>query len=120
MNVRTVLFGLGTVTGIAYLVIGVLGAWWPGHWDDAAAGDQIMWGVLLVGGGVAVLAGLRIIDRSPRWPARSSIGLGAVAGALVIFWTVIVLVVAVTLAVLGVVYARRLAAPPSTASDTRA
>ena len=119
MNVRTVLFVLGTVTGIAYLVIGVLGAWWPGHWDDAAASDQITWGALLVGGGVALLAGLRIIDRSPRWGAIL-IGVGAVAGALVIFWTVIVLVVAVTLTVLGVVYARRLAAPPSTASDTRA
>ena len=118
MNVRTVLFGLGTITGIAYLVIGALGAWWPGHWDDAAASDQIAWGVLLVGGGVAVLAGLRIIDSSPRWGAIL-IGVGAVAGALVIFWTVIVLVVAVTLAVLAVIYARR-PAEPSTASDTRA
>ena len=33
------------------------------------------------------------------------------AGALVIFWTVIVLVVAATLAVLAVIYARRLAEP---------
>ena len=72
-----------------------------------------------VEGGAAVLAGLRIIDSSPRWGAIL-IGVGAVAGALVIFWTVIVIVVALTVAVLAVVYARRLAAPPSTASDTRA
>ena len=35
----------GTITGIAYLVIGALGAWWPGHWD-ARAIDQIIWGAL--------------------------------------------------------------------------
>lgn len=118
MNVRTALFWLGTITGVAYLVIGALGAWWPGHWDDAAASDQILWGALLIGGGVALLAGLRIIERTPRWGAIL-VAVGAVAGALVIFWTVIVILVAVTLAVLAVVYARRLASP-STASDTRA
>jgi hypothetical protein len=118
VNVRTALFWLGSITGIAYLVIGALGAWWPGHWDDAAAGDQILWGALLVGGGAALLSGLRLIDRNPRWGAIL-IAVGAVAGALVIFWTVIVIVVAVTVAVLALVYARRLASP-STASDTRA
>jgi hypothetical protein len=118
VNVRTALFWLGTITGVAYLVIGALGAWWPGHWDDAAAIDQVLWGALLVGGGMALLAGLRIIDRSPPWGAIL-VAVGAVAGALVIFWTLIVILVAVTLAVLAVVYARRLASP-STASDTRA
>ena len=118
MNVRTTLFWLGTITGVAYLVIGALGAWWPGHWDDAAAIDQVLWGALLVGGGMALLTGLRIIDRSPRWGAIL-VAVGAVAGALVIFWTVIVIIVAVTLAVLAVIYARRLAETP-TASDTRA
>jgi hypothetical protein len=67
---------------------------------------------------VALLAGLRIIERTPRWGAIL-VAVGAVAGALVIFWTVIVILVAVTLAVLAVVYARGLASP-STASDTRA
>lgn len=100
------------------MLIGALGAWWPGHWDDAAASDQVLWGVLLVGGGAALLAGLRIIERSPRWGAIL-VAVGAVAGALVIFWTVIVIVVALTVAVLAVVYARRLASP-STASDTSA
>ena len=58
----------------------------------------------------------RIIERSPRWGAIL-VAVGAVAGALVIFWTVIVIVVALTVVVLAVVYARRLASP-STASDT--
>jgi hypothetical protein len=118
VNVRTALFWLGTITGVAYLVIGALGAWWPGHWDDAAASDQILWGALLIGGGVVLLAGLRIIERTPWWGAIL-VAVGAVAGALVIFWTVIVILVAVTVAVLALIYAPRLASP-STASDTRA
>lgn len=119
MSVRSALFWLGGLTGVAYVLAGVLGGWWPGHWDDAAAGDQIIWIVLLVGGGVALLAGLRLIERSPRWGAIL-VSVGAVAGALVLFWTVIVVVVAVALAVLSVVYGRRLAEPPPSASDTRA
>ena len=35
--------GLGMFTGVAYLIVGVAGAIWPGHWDDAAASDQIVW-----------------------------------------------------------------------------
>ena len=101
---RTWLFGLGTVTGIVYLAAGVLGAWWPGHWDDAPASDQVIWAVL------------RLIERSP-WLGAVLVSVGAVAGALVVFWTIIVLAVAVALVVLSVVYARRASAEP-TAADT--
>ena len=38
--------GLGMFTGVAYLIVGVAGAIWPGHWDDAAASDQIVWAVV--------------------------------------------------------------------------
>jgi hypothetical protein len=110
--VRTALFWLGWFTGVAYLIIGVLGGWWPGHWDDAAALDQILWIVFLVGGGIFLLAGLRIIDRS-RWPGAVLVSVGAVAGALVIFWTGVALIVAVALVVLSVLYARR---PPPPAA----
>ena len=110
MDVRSALFGLGYVTAAAYLVAGVLGAWWPGHWDDAPAFDQVIWGVLLVGGGVMILAGLRTIERWPRWGAIL-VSVGAVAGALVAFWTGIAVVLAMALGVLSVVYGRRLAEP---------
>lgn len=119
MSVRSALFWLGGPTGVAYLLAGVLGGWWPGHWDDAAAGDQIIWIVLLVGGGLALLAGLHLIERSPRWGAIL-VSVGAVAGALVLFWTVIVMVVAVALAVLSVVHGRRLAQSPPSAPETSA
>ena len=98
--------GLGKFTGIAYLIVGVAGAIWPGHWDDAAASDQIVWAVLLVGGGLAVLAGLRLL---PRAPARGGmlVSIGAVVGALPIFWALLPLLLAVALIVLSVLYARR-------------
>ena len=103
---RKTLFVLGRLTGVAYLIVGLLGGWWPGHWDDAAAIDQILWIVFLVGGGIALLGGLRIIDRS-RWPGAILVSVGAVAGALAIFWTGIVLLVAGALVVLSVLYARK-------------
>ena len=108
---RKTLFVLGWITGVAYVVIGVLGGWWPKHWgDDAAASDQIVWIVLLAGGGLLLLAGLRVIDRS-RWPGALLVSVGAVTGALAIFWTGVVLLVAVALVVLSVLYARRGPAP---------
>jgi hypothetical protein len=119
VSVRTALFVLGYITAAAYVVGGALGAWWPGHWDDAPASDQVIWGVLLVGGGILVLIGVRLIERSPRWGAIL-VSVGAVAGALVLFWTLVVPLAAGALAVLSVVYGRRLAELPSSASETRA
>lgn len=113
--VGKILFWLGGVTGIVYLLAGVLGGWWPGHWDDASASDQVVWIALLVGGGIALLAGLRLIDRS-RWAGAALISAGALVGALPIFWTGIVLLAAVALVVLSVLYARRLSAARSRAA----
>ena len=59
------LFWLGGLTGVAFIVIGIAGGIWPGHWDDAPASDQILWVALGVGGGLALLAGLRLLPRSP-------------------------------------------------------
>ena len=73
--------GLGTFTGVAYLIVGVAGAIWPGHWDDAAASDQIVWAVLLIAGGLLVLTGLRSLRSAPARGARL-VSLGAVVGAL--------------------------------------
>ena len=100
--------GLGMFTGVAYLIVGVAGAIWPGHWDDAAASDQIVWAVLLIAGGLLVLAGLRLLRRAP---ARSAtlVSIGAVIGALPIFWALLPLLLAIALIVLSVLYARRAA-----------
>jgi ABC-type antimicrobial peptide transport system permease subunit len=110
--VRKTLFWLGWFTGIAYLIIGVVGGVLPQHWEEATLSDQLIWTALLVGAGVAVLAGLRLIDRS-RWAGAALISVGAVVGALPIFWTGLVLLVAPALVVLSMLQARRLAAQPA-------
>ena len=97
---------LGAFTGFAYLVVGVAGAIWPGHWDDASATDQILWAVLLCAGGLVVLAGLRLLRRSPAGGA-TLVSIGAIVGALPIFWALVPLLLAIALVVLSVLSARR-------------
>ena len=102
----TWIFRLGTFLGIAYLLVGVIGGFWPGHWDGSSTSDQVLWLVLLLVGGALLLLGLRSFQRSP-WAGVALISLGALAGALVIFWTVLAPVLAIALIVLSVLYARR-------------
>ena len=102
------LLGLGMFTAIAYLFVGVAGAIWPGHWDEAAASDQILWAVFLIVGGLLVLAGLRLLHDAPGRGA-ALVSLGAVLGALPIFWALLPILLALTLIVLSVLYARRAA-----------
>jgi hypothetical protein len=107
------LLGLGWFTGVAYLIIGVAGAIWPGHWDEAAATDQILWAVFLCAGGLMVLAGLRLLRRSPARGA-TLVSTGAILGALPIFWALLPLLLAIALIVLSVFYARRAPSPSVT------
>jgi hypothetical protein len=107
-GLERVLLGLGTFTGVAYLIVGVAGAIWPGHWDDAAASDQVVWAVLLIAGGLLVLTGIRSLHGRPIRGA-TLVSIGAVVGALPIFWALLPLLLAVALIVLSVLYARRAA-----------
>ena len=103
---RKTLLILGGFVAFAYLVIGIVGALWPGHWDEASAADEIIWDTLLIGGGVAVAVGLWLIDKSP-WTGAAFVSIGSVAGGIAIFWALLPVLVAVALVVLSVVYARR-------------
>jgi hypothetical protein len=105
MTVEKALVVLGTVVAVVYLLAGVVVGLWPSVWDDTGTGDQIFWIVFLVGAGLLLLAGLRISNQSP-WPAAALISVGALAGALPTFWTVIAPIAAITLVVLSIVYAR--------------
>ena len=101
---------LGALAGTAYLLAGILGgALWPSHWEEASPADQALWLILLAGGGVLLLGGLWLFQRSP-WTGAALISLGAVAGSLVLFWTLAVPIVAIALVVLSVRNARRVAA----------
>lgn len=106
MTVEKALIVLGTVVAAVYLLAGVVVGLWPSVWDDSGTGDQIFWIVFLVGGGLLLLAGLRMSKRSP-WPSAALISLGALAGGIPVFWTVLAPIAALTLVVLSVVYARR-------------
>ncbi len=110
MTLEKVLVVLSFFTAVAYLLVGIVGGLSLSHWDEAGAGDQIIWVAFLVGGAILILAGLRISRRSP-WGGAALISVGALAGALPIFWTVIALVVAITLVVLSILYARGATSP---------
>ena len=104
------LFILGALAGAAYVLAGILGgAFWPSHWEEASRADQVLWLAFLAGGGVLVLAGLRLLQRAP-WTGAALVSLGAVAGAVPLFWTLAVPLVAIALVVLSIKYARRVAA----------
>jgi hypothetical protein len=103
---RLALLGLGWFAVIAFTLVGVVGGAWPGAWDESSATDQIVFVVLSVGGAALLAGGLWLIDRA-RWPGAALVSIGAIVGALPIFWTLIALVVAAALVVLSVMYARR-------------
>ena len=107
MTVEKILVVLGTFVAAAYVLIGIIGGLLPSHWEEASGwSDRIIWIALLVGGGVVLFLGLRMSKRSP-WLGAALISLGAVMGALVIWWSILAVVLAVTLIVLSVIYARR-------------
>ena len=107
MTVEKLLVVLGTFAAAAYVLIGIVGGLLPSHWEEASGwSDRIIWIALLAGGGVLLFLGLRISKRSP-WPGAALISIGAVMGALVIWWSILAVVLAVTLIVLSVIYARR-------------
>jgi len=108
VTVEKALVVLGTFVAAAYVVVGIIGGLASSHWTEASTSDQVIWVVLLVGGGILVFLGLRMSRRSP-WLGATLISVGAVAGALPIFWTILALVVAVALVVLSIMYARRAA-----------
>ena len=106
MTVEKVLVVLGAFVAAAYVIIGIIGGLLASHWEEASTSDRVIWSVLLVGGGILLFLGLRMSRRSP-WLGAALISIGAVVGALPIFWTLIAIVVAVVLVVLSVIYARR-------------
>jgi hypothetical protein len=109
-----VLVVLGGTLATVYVLAGIIVGAWPSHWDDSSTLDRVLWLVFLLGGAVALLVGLRSFGRSP-WLGASLVSIGALAGALAIFWTIAVPIAAITLVVLSVMAARRATDPEATA-----
>ena len=108
-TLRKTLLISGGVVGCLYTALGIFGIFWSGHWDEASATDQIVWVALLMGGGVGLLVGLRLLDASP-WAGAVLVSLGGILGAMAIFWALIPVLLALAFVVLSVAYARRRAA----------
>ena len=103
-SLNEALFGIGVFTGVAYIIVGIAGGIWPGHWDDTGASDQILWVVFGVGGGLILLDWSPIAFPLAWLRAQRAWVLGALLGALPIFWTLVPLILAVALIVLSVMY----------------
>jgi hypothetical protein len=112
---QAILFRLGTLLAVCYLLVGIIAGVWPSHWNDSPTSDQVLWIVLLVGGGAVVLIGLRLFERFA-WLGAALVSIGALVGALVIFWTVVAPLGAIALVVLSLLCARRGATSSPTAA----
>ena len=105
MPVPKLLRNLGYFAAVAYLVVGLVGGLSLPRWVDANASDQAMWIILMVGGAILLVAGLRLFPRS-HWGGALLVSVGAFVGALPIFWTGVGLVLAVVIVLLAVRHAR--------------
>jgi uncharacterized membrane protein len=106
MPVPKLLRNLGYFAAVAYVVVGIVGGLlWPSHWDDASGSDQAWWLLLMIGGAILLVAGLRLFPRS-NWGGAILVSVGAFFGALPIFWSFVALVLAVVIVLLAVRHAR--------------
>ncbi len=70
--------------------------------------------VLLCGAGFLLLGGLFAFRSGAAWLGAAFITAGAIAGGMVLVWSVVALLIAVTLIVLSAVHARRLSTSSAT------
>jgi hypothetical protein len=98
---------LAAVLGVGYIAAGVAGAAFDVTGGDGS--DLAFWLVFLVGGGALVLIGSFVLGSRPVLSAVLT-SVGALAGAVAVFWSVIVPVLALALVVLSIARVRRAAA----------
>jgi len=104
---------LAAILGVGYLAAGIVGAAAGATGGDRS--DLAFWLAFLVGGGALVLIGSFVLGSRPVLSAALT-SVGALAGAVAIFWSVIVPVVALALVVLSIVRARGAGAASRTVS----
>ena len=107
--IQKTLFILGGVAVLGYLLATLIGDIRMSEFGTSTT-EPVLWRVVLVAGSLLLIAGLWLVQRSP-WAGAGLISLGAVAGAVPIFWTVFMPLVALALVVLSVVNARKATAP---------
>jgi len=97
---------LAAVLGVGYIAAGVVGAAFDV--TDGAGSDLAFWLVFLVGGGALVLIGSFVLGSRPVLSAALT-SVGALAGVVAVFWSVIAPVLTLALVVLSIARARRVA-----------
>jgi hypothetical protein len=107
--VQRALLVLGSITAVVFLVATVLVGDIRLSEAGASTTEPVMWRIVLVAGGLLIITGLWLVRRSP-WAGAGLISLGAVAGTVPIFWTVVMPFVALALVALSAVNARSTAA----------
>ncbi len=105
-SLGTAILILGGLLALAYLAAAVVGGLLIDWEDDGGSADRAFWISFLIGGSVLLVAGRLLADRS-RWLAAALISLGAIAGAIPTFWTIVIPLAAIALVVLAVLWARR-------------
>ncbi len=96
---------LGVFLALAYLGMGIGIGFFTEDWSST--GERILWLVLTLGGAAALAAGLWLARTTPsRTGAAVLIGLGAVMGAVAMFWSVLAPLLAIALVVLTTMWAR--------------
>jgi hypothetical protein len=95
---------LAAVLGVGYIAAGLVGAALDSTGGDGS--DLAFWLAFLVGGGALVLIGTFLLGSRPALSAALT-SVGALAGAVAVFWSVIVPVLALVLVVLCIARARR-------------
>lgn len=79
--------------------------------DFDTTGDLVLWLGFLCGGAALMLLGQLAKGRLPPWPSAALVSIGAAAGGLPLFWTIIVPVAVAAVVGCSVALARRSAAP---------
>lgn len=103
-NITTAAYALALVLGIGYAAGGIVG--WIADVTDGDGSDLAFWLLFLLGGAALIFAGLFL---TRRWTRASIllVSIGAIAGALVLFWSIVVPILALALVGLALVAGRR-------------
>jgi hypothetical protein len=103
-NITTAAYVLGVVLCVAYAAGGIIG--WAADVTDGDGSDLAFWLVFLFGGAALIFAGLFL---TRRWTRTSIflVSVGALAGALALFWSIIAPVLALALVGLALMAGRR-------------
>ncbi len=100
----TAILVLGGLLALAAAVIGLL----VGLGEDwESRGARVLWLVLTLGGAALLASSLWYASRAPTVTAAALIVIGALICGFVIFWSIVMPIAAIALAVMTIMWARR-------------